>query len=168
MTISLYDASVPVLTRYLRQLDAMLDLAAGHTDTGALLDARLAPSMHPFSSQVEITANFAVRACAPLAGRPERDSGDHPATLSGLRARIAWVLHYLDGLPPAGYGAVGPIADQAGDATVSLPPQTYLLHYTLPNFFFHLTCAYALLRHMGVDIGKGDFDGFHLYPRSTT
>ncbi len=166
MSEFLYHASVPVFERYLRQLRALLDKAESHPDAQALLTARIAPTMLAFAVQVEVTANFAVRACAPLAGRPERDSGEFAPTYAGLRERIDHVLGFLGALTPGQFDGAAKrrISDPAGEAIVTLPGREFLLEYALPNFFFHMTCAYAILRQGGVRIGKADFDGFHLYP----
>ena len=120
--------------------------------------------MLPFAVQVEVAANFAVRACAPLAGREERDSGQFAPTYAGLRERIDYVLGFLGALAPEQFTEGGLISDPAGEAIVTLPAREFLLQYALPNFFFHLTSAYAILRQGGVRIGKADFDGFHVYP----
>ncbi|HEX8613338.1 MAG TPA: DUF1993 family protein [Telluria sp.] len=173
---NLYEASVPVFRRYLRQLRAMLALAEAHPQGPALLDARLALDMLPLAAQAEVAANFAVRACAPLAGSALSQSGAFPAsalreggkfapTYEGLGQRIDFVLGFLDALtPPQFDGAASRmVSDRAGEALVTLPGQPFLLQYALPNFFFHLTAAYAILRQNGVAIGKADFDGFHVY-----
>ncbi|MCY0912056.1 DUF1993 domain-containing protein [Massilia sp. H27-R4] len=173
---NLYEASVPVFLRYLRHLRAMLALAEAHPDGHALLDARLAPGMLTLAVQAEVAANFAVRACAPLAGSALsqssafpasalRDSGQFAPTYDGLRQRIDFVLGFLNALTPAQFdGAAGRVvSDRAGEALVTLPGQAFLLQYALPNFFFHLTTAYAILRQGGLAIGKADFDGFHVY-----
>ena len=173
---NLYEASVPVFRRYLGRLRAMLVLAEAHPQGPALLDARLAPGMLTLAVQAEVAANFAVRACAPLAGSALsdsgafpasvlRDSGKFPATYDGLRQRIDFVRGFLDALTPAQFDGAASrmISDRAGEAVVTLAGQPFLLQYALPNFFFHLTAAYAILRHNGVAIGKADFDGFHVY-----
>ena len=163
----MYDASVPVFRRYLRNLRAIVSLAATHPDASALLTARLAPNMNDFATQVGIAANFGVRCCAPLCGKAERGSGEHAATFAGLRARIDHVLAFLDSLTPADFdgAAQRSIVDRAGESEISLPGLQFLSEYALPNFFFHLTSAYAILRQAGLPIGKSDFDGFHTYTR---
>lgn len=161
----LYNASVPVFSRYLDNLRTILALAAAHPQGDAMLLARIAPDMNPLVTQAEIAANFAVRCCAPLAGRPERDSGKYPATYAGLRERIDAVLAYLDRLQERDFegAATRSIVDRAGQAEVELPGARFVSEYALPNFFFHLSMAYAILRQAGLAIGKSDFDGFHVY-----
>lgn len=176
MNDNLYEASVPVFRRYLRHLRAMLELAEAHPDGATLLDARIAPGMLTLAVQAEVAANFAVRACAPLGGSvlsqtgafpasALRDSGTFAPTYDGLRQRIDFVLGFLNALTPAQFegAASRVVSDRAGEALVTLPGQAFLLQYALPNFFFHLTAAYAILRQGGVALGKADFDGFHVY-----
>jgi hypothetical protein len=170
MNVTMYDASVPVFSRYLRQLSSMLSLAERHAakdglDVSMLLQARLSPSMYPFAKQVEIAANFAVRACAPLAGVEHPAAQDHAESFDGLQERIARVLTFLDALTPAQMAGSEDreFTSQAGMEAVSLPGRVFLMQYALPNFFFHVTTAYAILRHMGVGVGKSDYDGFHTY-----
>lgn len=165
MPFPLYQASVPVFLRYLSRLDALVATAASHSDAPALLAARLAPDMQPFASQVAMAAGFTLRACFPLAGRPVPPAGEFPATYQGLRERIAHTVRLLMSLECAEFdGAAGRTLDsRAGKALVSLKGDEFLLQYALPNFFFHMTTAYAILRHHGVGVGKQDFDGWHAY-----
>ncbi len=171
MSVWLYEASVPVFLRYLDRLRGLIDAAEAHAESHhltepELLGARLAASMHPFESQVTIAAGFALRACFPLAGQAIPASGEFPATISGLRARVAHVVALLNTLAPAQFehGEPRMLHSQAGNALVSLPAPEFLFQYALPNFFFHLTSAYAILRSLGLPLGKEQFDGFHRYP----
>ena len=170
MNVTMYEASVPVFTRYLRQLAAMIDLAQKHAargglDANTLLQARLSPSMYPFSRQVEIAANFAIRACAPLAGVDKAQDAEHTQGFDGLRDRVGQVLAFLESLTPAQMlgSEDREFTSRAGLEAVSLQGRVFLTQYALPNFFFHVTTAYAILRHMGVGIGKSNYDGFHTY-----
>jgi len=160
----MYDTSVPVLRRYLQNLRGLLSLAATHPDAATLLAARLAPTMCDLATQVEIAANFAVRCCAPLAGSARRVSPCVP-TYAGLRAHIDDALAFLDSLRPADFASAAErnIGERAGQAEFTLPGRRFLCEYALPNFFFHVSTAYAILRQAGLPIGKGDFDGFHVY-----
>ncbi|KQW02294.1 DUF1993 domain-containing protein [Rhizobacter sp. Root1221] len=157
-----HTASVPVFDRYLGQLGGLLDIAEAAGDP-AVLDARLVAGMLPFGVQVEIACNFALRACFPLAGEPVPPYGDFPGTFAGLHDRMARVRTMIGLLPPAAFTRDTPIADQAGCALVTLPPDTFLFQYALPNFFFHVGAAYHILRQRGLAVGKADFDGFHKY-----
>lgn len=170
MTVSLYDASVPVLTRYLIQLAKLVGLAEGHVinrgiDPDDILQARLAPDMLPFVLQVQIASNFSVRICAPLADVAPPALKTPCQGFSDLSGHLASALAFLASLTQAqlNAGAHRIIHDTAGEATLSLPGDVFLFQYALPNFFFHATTAYAILRHRGVPVGKADFDGFHAY-----
>lgn len=150
----------------------MLDIAASNIDAHGvseeeLLAARLAPDMLPLSSQIEIAVNFALRACFPLAGRPVPPFGEFLPTFAGLQARIARASALLAALNEADFaGAERRVIDsRAGEVELSLPAPTFLHQYAMPNFFFHVTTAFAILRHHGLPLGKGDFDGFHVYAR---
>ena len=170
MTISLYDASVPVFRRYLDRLVGLVDVAESQApalglDEATLLGTRLAEDMLPFETQVVIAANFALRGSFPLAGQAVPPYGDFPTSFDGLRARIAHAVALLDTLEPSRFADMEMqiIESQAGRALVALPAAEFLFHYALPNFFFHITMAYALLRQRGFAIGKEDFDGWHSY-----
>lgn len=165
-------ASVPVFLRYLDRLGGLLDATEQFARTNdrridALLAARLAPDMLPLETQVVIAANFTLRAAFPLAGEPVPPFGEFAAGVPGLRARIERAASLLRALDPARFAdaASRTLQSQAGDALVRLPAAAFLFEYALPNFFFHLAVAYAILRSQGVPLGKADFDGFHAYPR---
>lgn len=171
MSFGLHSASVPVFQRYLERLDGLVQAARQHAQShglaaAELLGARLAPDMAPFSGQVEMATHFALRACFPLAGRPVPAYGDFASDFDGLQGRIARALTLLAELAPADFELVPGrrLESQAGSALVSLPASEFLTLYALPNFFFHLGSAYAVLRNQGLPLGKQDFDGFHHYP----
>jgi hypothetical protein len=170
----LYDASVPVFRHALGQLLDLLALARAHVATppddgpteATLLQAQLVPDMLPLATQVQITVNFVARACAPLAGLPLPVAPMVEPSLAALRARVLQVLGWLDTLRPEAMADAGSrlCHSRAGDADVALPGATFLHTYALPNFYFHMTLVYALLRLQGVPVSKGDFDGYHRYP----
>lgn len=168
----LYIASVPVFRRFLGRLALLMGAAEQHaartgTAESELMAARLAPDMLPFDKQVEIAANFALRACFPLTGRPVPPYGDFPATFAGLRARLVHVTGLIESLDAAEFASPpDPLPDVAGEARLALPAEEFLLQYAVPNFFFHLSMAYAILRQRGMPLGKGAFDGYHVYPTS--
>jgi hypothetical protein len=162
VTLDLHRASVPVFAHYLDRLAGLVRLArtqAGAHPAGDLLDARLAPDMLPFAAQVAVAANFAPRCCCPLAGRAAPDLGPWPTSFDGLLDRIAAAHAAIDALDPADFqrGPERRITDRAGHASVALPAPEFLLQYGLPNFLFHVTTAYAILRAQGVSLSKPDY-----------
>jgi hypothetical protein len=166
----LYTASVPIFQRYLRQLGLMLDaaqaeLTAGRLSEAQLLEARLAPDMLPLRLQVEIAAGFVLRACAPLQGQAVPALGTPGPGMSGLQALVQERLTYLDTLVAESFrdAELRQISSDAGAALLQLPASEFLQQFALPNFFFHLSCTYALMRQAGVPLSKQDFDGLHRY-----
>ncbi|ACE83871.1 DUF1993 domain-containing protein [Cellvibrio japonicus] len=157
---------IPVFIRYLQQLQHMLRLMEAHTQGDCqLLGQQLHPHMLPLLAQVRTAANFAPRALCPLLGR-ERigfENSDH--SYAGLQQQLAETIQWLTQLPTEDITpACASISDKAGFQDLDLPAQEYLQQYALPNFFFHLGMAYAIARHAGVPLSKGDFDGYHQYP----
>jgi uncharacterized protein len=170
MTIGLYETSVPVFLRYLDRLEGLVDAAEHYalacgTDIAEILEARLALDMLPFATQVHTAAHFALRASFPLAGEPIPPHGEFPPTAEGLHLHIAYVAGLLNTLSQSQFKdrESTVLESKAGRARVSLRAPEFLHLYALPNFFFHVTTAYAILRHCGVAVGKEHFDGFHSY-----
>lgn len=166
MTISMYAASVPVFKQILGSLSDLLDKAEAHAnakkiDPNALLQARLFPDMFPLTRQILIAADFAKGACARLAGVEVPKYEDTEQSFAELKARIAKTLAFIDSLPLTQIDGSEErdITTSAGPNSKSFKGQTYLLNYALPQFFFHATTAYAILRHNGLEIGKKDFMG---------
>ncbi|MDR3426513.1 MULTISPECIES: DUF1993 domain-containing protein [Silvimonas] len=167
MNPDLYSLSVPTFRRYLNTLSQLVQAAEQHAlqvPQADLLDARLAPDMLPFGTQVEIACNFVARTCLPLAGHPLPPYPVMAPGYEGLQLRVAAAQALLDTLTPAEFDAQRVICDQAGTAQVQLPAAAFLQEYALPNFMFHLVTAYLILRSRGVPLGKSQFDGFHAYP----
>ncbi|MBJ7311449.1 DUF1993 family protein [Rugamonas sp. CCM 8940] len=168
MSTTLYSASVPVFEHYLYCLRQTLDVAENHQRrTGKpVLHAALAENMFGFAQQVTIACGFTLRACCPLLGIevPALAGGDQdwPA----LSARIDATLAFLGQVPadPINAGEALDVQTTAGLATRRFVGRDFVLAYALPNFFFHLVTAYAILRSQGVPLGKQDFDGYHEYP----
>lgn len=166
MPLSMYQASVPVFLQGLAALAGILDKAAAHAaargiDPGILLQARLAPDMFPFVRQVQVAADAAKGAAARLAGVAVPTMPDTEASFGELKARLEKTTAFvrtcdasrIDGSEDRDVTVPG----RGGDLTFK--SQAYLLHFALPNFFFHLTTAYAILRHNGIEVGKRDFLG---------
>jgi uncharacterized protein len=174
VSVSLYSVSVPVFLRYLERVAVFLDAAERFSEVGQhsveeLLGARLAPNMLSFERQVFVATSFTLRVCFPMAGEPIPPYGEFPETLQGIRARLQRTADLLRTLRPEQFvdAEARALESQAGDALVRLPVPEFLFQYALPNFFFHITTAYAILRSQGVPLVKEDFDGFHSYPRKS-
>ncbi|MGB7480776.1 MAG: DUF1993 domain-containing protein [Burkholderiaceae bacterium] len=167
MSISMYAASVPLLKQLLRSLDAILGKAEAHArekniDPAVLLQARLYPDMLPLTKQVQIASDNAKGIAARLAGVDIPSFADTEQTLEELRARIAKTLAFLDSVKPEqvnGSEDREVVVYKGAPYEMRLPGQNYLVHFGLPNFLFHVTTAYDILRHNGVEIGKADFIG---------
>ena len=168
MTISMYAASIPVFRQMLNSLNAILAKAETHAaakkiDPNALLHARLFPDMFPLIQQVQLASDFAKGAAARLAGVDVPSYEDKEQTFSDLHARIEKTLAFIGSLTPAQIddSKEREIVSMAGTPYERKFPNqtTYLLHYGLPQFFFHVTTAYAILRHNGIEIGKRDYIG---------
>ena len=169
MSISMYQASAPVFIRMLSNLAAILDKAQAHADakkfdSANYLGARLAPDMLPFSKQVQIACDAAKGAMARLAGVEIPKHADTEASIAELKTRIATVIDYVKSFKPEQINGT-----EGKEIVLKLgPKQDFILNFTgitflqgfaLGNLYFHITTAYALLRHMGVDLGKQDFLG---------
>jgi hypothetical protein len=166
MTLSMHDASVSVFAQGLKGLAGVLDKAAAHAeackiDPQALLQARLYPDMFSLVRQVQIAADFAKGASCRLAGAEIPVWEDNETSFADLKARVERTAALINNFDAAAF-------DGAEDRDIALvrrgetsihKGQAYLLQQALPNFYFHLTTAYAILRHNGVEIGKRDFLG---------
>lgn len=166
MTISMYQASVPVFSAALGNLSHVLkkgeaDAAARGIDPATLVAARLAPDMHPLSRQVQIASDTAKGAGARLAGREPPQFPDEETTFQDLQARISKTRDFLATLTAAEIDGSEerPIVLRTAQREQRFTGQTYLLGFAIPNFFFHVTTAYAILRNGGAPLGKGDFFG---------
>ncbi|HSS70887.1 MAG TPA: DUF1993 domain-containing protein [Casimicrobiaceae bacterium] len=166
MTLSMYQASVPLMTKMLTNLKGILQKAAEHAkskkiDDSALLNARLFPDMFVFARQVRLACDFARGTGARLAGVEPPAYEDNEQTLAELVARIERSIEYLGTLKAQQIDGsetreiVRPIRGEPKKFT----GVNYLLQFALPNFFFHITTAYAILRHSGIEIGKTDYIG---------
>jgi hypothetical protein len=166
MTLSMFEASVPAFLRTLKALDAILDKALAYAeekkfDPAVLVSARLAPDMFPLSRQVQMASDHAKGCPARLAGVPVPSFEDTEKTIPELKARIAKTLDFIGTLTPGQIdGSEGRLVSlKAGPRELSFKGQDYLVFFALPNFYFHVTTAYAILRHNGVPVGKLDFLG---------
>ena len=167
MTLSMYQASIPVFKQLLGGLSAVLAKAEAHAsakkiDPNALLQARLYPDMFPLLRQVQVACDFAKSVSARLAGVEVPSFEDQEASFADLQSRIAKTLAFIDSLTTAQMAGseTRQIVTQAGTPKEKIfTGESYLLNYGLPHFFFHTNTAYAVLRHNGVEVGKKDYIG---------
>jgi hypothetical protein len=166
MTISMYQASAPVYLQYLNSISAVLDKGAAFAesrklDPAMLLQARLYPDMHPLVKQVQIFTDQATRGMSRLAGVEPPPFPDTETSFAELKARIQRAIAHVESFKPEQIdGSEGrEIVMKTPRGDLNFKGKDYLLGFSLPNFFFHATATYAILRHVGVEIGKMDFMG---------
>lgn len=166
MTISLYQVSAPVFIQGLKGLAGVVDKASAHVaaknlDPNALLQARLFPDMFNFTRQIQIACDFPKGAMARLSGQDAPAWDDTEVTFDDLKARIQKTIAYVEAIDPASVDGQEDreiILVRRGVESV-VKAQPYLLEQAMPNFYFHISTAYAILRHNGVEIGKKNFLG---------
>ena len=166
MKVSIHALSIDIFTHALGNLSAILEKGAAHAatkkfDSTVLVNSRLAPDMLPLSRQVQIACDLAKNSAARLAGIEPPRFEDSEKTIEELRARIARTLDYLKGISASALEGSEdrPIKVPAGERTLEFNGLAFLQRWALPNVFFHVTTAYNILRHNGVEIGKRDFLG---------
>jgi hypothetical protein len=164
MSITMHEIAVPSFTKHLEALDAILDKAvlyadAKKIDPDVLLTARLYPDMYPFKKQVQSACDFAKLSVGRLAGLTPPVHDDSEKTFADLKRRIAETMAVLAEAKaePMEASADREIAIKAGPRELTFSGREYLLHFALPNFYFHCATAYDILRHNGLEIGKRDF-----------
>jgi len=166
MTISMYQASAPRFANMLRNLAALIEKADAHCaakkiDPAAITAFRLYPDMFPFTRQVQIACDTAKGAVARLAGVEIPKHDDVEQTFAELKSRIAKTLDFVESVPAAKIEGSEEkeivLAMRSGERRFK--GMQYLLGHAYPNFYFHITTAYNILRHNGVEIGKADFIG---------
>lgn len=158
-----YTASVPVFGHYLDRAEALVK-KAGHEPE--LLQARLAPDMFTAGEQFATAAGFALRISCPLAGQPVPEFPDIGMNRDGLIGRIGFAKDALSDLKPADFTDADSRTYEhlAGFAQLEQTASDFLHLFGMPNFLFHLTMGFAILRQNGVEIGKADYDALHDYP----
>jgi hypothetical protein len=166
MSLSMHQASVPAFVAMLNNLTAMLEKAEAFAkerkiEEGVLLSWRLAPDMFTFTRQVQIATDFAKGTTARLAGAEVPKYADDEASFAEVKARIAKTVSFVQSFKAADIDGSEDrdITITAGGQELHFKGQPYLLHFSLPNFYFHATTAYDLLRACGVGLGKRDFLG---------
>ena len=166
MTISMYQASVPRLINGLINLSHLLEKAQAHAeakkiDASVLTTYRLFPDMLPMTTQVLIACDAAKGVVARLAGIEIPVYEDTEKTLAELKARIAKTVDFIQSVTPAQIDGTEDkdIVTKRGDKETHYKGMQFLLGHALPNFYFHVTTTYNILRHNGIEIGKRDFLG---------
>ncbi|MGI4745625.1 MAG: DUF1993 domain-containing protein [Janthinobacterium lividum] len=162
MVFTIYDASIPMMVRMLQNLSSILDKADAYAaakgiEPAAMIESRLAPDMFNLARQVQSAADAAKTAAARLSGEAPPSHPDTETTFDELKGRIAKVIAYIEGFTPEQINA-------GGDRSITIPTRgephvfqnggDYLTQFIIPNFFFHVTTAYGLVRQQGVEIGK--------------
>lgn len=166
MSLSMHQCSIPVFIHSLNNLTALLKKGETHCakeglDAAELINARLHPDMHPLSRQVQIACDVAKGAGARISGIEAPKYDDTESTFTELYTRIDNTLHFLSALPAEAINGTEDkdITMQAGPYELEFTGSSYLIKWALPNLYFHISTAYNILRHNGVDIGKIDFLG---------
>jgi len=166
MTLSMYSASVPVFARMLKNLLAIFEKAEAYAaengiDLQSFVETRLAADMHPLRNQVQIATDGAKGVPSRLAGKPVPSWPDDEITWADLKVRLQNCIDYLATFSPDDFAGADdrPVTLTLGGKDVEVRGDDYLLNRGLPNFFFHITTAYDILRHKGVPIGKRDYLG---------
>ena len=163
--ISMHAASAPVFAKMLGNMLNWLEAAKAHAEAkkfspDVYLTLRLAPDMLPFTKQIQIASDAAKGCVARLAGQEPPKFEDNEASFADLRERVTKTLAFIDSVPAAaieGSESRAIVLPMRHRDPLHFQGEAYLQHWVLPNFFFHVSMAYALLRHAGVELGKSDF-----------
>jgi len=166
MSLTMYQASIPSFLRMLDNLSTILDKAVAHAeakkiDPSIFVNARLAPDMFPLSRQIQIATDMVKGCAARLAGIEVPSYEDNETTFSELKARITKTTEFLNSINSAQIDGSEDrhITVKFGSRELAFLGQAYLFDFVIPNFHFHLTTTYTILRHNGVEIGKKDYTG---------
>jgi uncharacterized protein len=164
--MTIYDNTIPVMINNMRALGKVLQKAAEHCDTkkidkAVMLGMRLAPDMFNFTRQVQLVTDFAKGCGARLSGSAIPSYTDDEASFEGLRARLDKCIAYLEGLNLTAFSGAESrdVTVKVSGQEVTMSGQKYVNSYAFPHFYFHMTTAYNILRHNGVDLSKRDFLG---------
>ena len=166
MSFSVYESCIPSMIRFLENLSKILDKAVGQANArnmplSDLIEARLAPDMHPFPRQIQIASDVAKLSAARLAGMDPPSFPDTETTFPELQARIAKTIDYLKSVPRDKYEGAEDraITLKFPQGEINFVGRDFVTNFALSNFFFHVTTAYDILRHKGIEIGKQDYLG---------
>ncbi len=160
----MYAQTVPFLVHNLKVISSLLKKAEAHCeakkiDMGVMLGLRLAPDMFDLKRQVQLSTDFAKGAGARLSGTPVPSYPDEETTFEQLQARLTKTIDFLNGLPKAAFDGADSrnVTFRAGGQDRTMSGLDYFFGAAQPNFYFHMTTTYNILRHSGVELGKGDF-----------
>ncbi len=167
MSLTMHNSSVPVFQRMLGNLLKIMDKAEAHAaarkfSPDAYLALRLAPDMLPFAKQIQIASDNAKGCVARLSGQEPPAWADDETTFEQMKARVQRTLDYVSSVPAEAFDGAEArevVLKFRNRDPIVFTGENYLRFFALPNFYFHVTTAYALLRHGGVELGKGDFLG---------
>jgi hypothetical protein len=166
MSLSMYELSVPTFRRMLNSLSGVLDKAVAHAqstnaDPAELLSLRLHATMWNLAEQVRAACNFPVRACVRLGGAAMPQFEGKDDSIEALKQRIAFTLNFVESVPASAFTGSEDkeVVFPRGDAQHKMSGRDYLFNFALPNFYFHLTAAYSILRQRGVPLQKEDYLG---------
>jgi hypothetical protein len=161
MSLSMYQASIPLLVRGFDNLAAVLKKGEAHPDAATLVEARLAPDMFTLAGQIQRASDTAKGCAARLAGIDNPSFADTETTFAHLQERIAKTRDFLQSVKPAQIDGSEDktISIKAGSSVMNFTGAGYLTTFAIPNFYFHVTTAYDILRHKGVEVGKMDYLG---------
>lgn len=166
MSLTMYQASIPAFIRMLENLSAILDKAAAHAEAKSIdptifVNARLAPDMYPLSRQIQIATDIVKGCAARLSGIEVPSYEDNETTFAELKARIVKTMDFLQSVSEDHINSSEEreIILKIHSKDIKFLAQSYLFNFVIPNFYFHVTATYAILRHNGVDLGKMDYMG---------
>jgi len=167
MSNLVYDLGIATMLRSLKNLDAIVGKAEAYVDADknmepeTLIQARLYPNMRPFIVQIRVATDTAKGAAARLSGKPLPSWSDEETTFAEVHERLGKAVQYLSSFAPKDFegSESRPIELKVGPQTMNFTGTSYISTFVLPNFFFHVTTAYNILRHNGLAIGKADFLG---------
>jgi hypothetical protein len=166
MSVSMYTVSAPIFIQFLTALSGVLDKAQAHIDAKKLdesffMGMRIYPDMHNFTRQVRASCDHAVNACARIAGVELPAFENNETTIAQLKARIEKAIAFVRTIKPGQIDGMEEkeIVVKFASGERRFTGQSMLINFSLPNFYFHTTTAYDILRHCGVEIGKRDFMG---------
>lgn len=166
--MTLYDQTITVYRQSLKNLSSMLDKAAAHEKGDALLQAKLTDDMHPLATQIRFVSNLPGEALDRLTDRKFSGREEDDTSIAAAKQALAEMDEYLDGVNADELMAADAtmVLDIPNGMEFTLKVEEYVRDWSLPNFYFHLTTAYAILRAEGVDLGKADFMG-HMFKYAT-